>query len=354
MLLFCLSQTGCEKTTKIVEPEPQRYVGSLACQACHPDLYAEFSTTGHNFILNAVAAASTHGYYPYGETINPPPGYGWDALSYVIGGFWWKARYIDTQGYVITGNQAQYNLATDKWVAYESGTVQQYDCGPCHTTGYEFGGHQNGMEGIAGTWALNGVQCERCHGPGGRHVNAPYDVAMNIDRSAAFCGECHINGDVSTISAQGGFIVDHSQYNELHSTKKITFACVDCHDPHVSLNRSNPARGDAIKTRCETCHYEEAAAFAASALPHYDLGTVTCMECHMAYAASSAETQPFRHEGDVRSHLFRINTSVSAQMFTPDGSRANGYLTLDYVCLRCHVSETIDWAREHAPEVHPL
>ena len=355
LLVFGLLLTGCEKTTNIVESEPQSYVSSLACQACHPDLYEEFSKSGHNFILNAASLASKRNYYPYGgQLVGAPAGYSWDDVSYVIGGFWWKARFIDRQGYIITGDQAQYNLATDRWVAYETGTVAPYDCGPCHTTGYKYGGHQGNVAGITGTWSLDGVQCERCHGPGGRHVRAPYDVRMIIDRSVTLCGECHVRGDVSKIPAEGGFIQNYEQYNEIHSTKKISFACVDCHDPHVSLHRSNPTRASAIKVKCGTCHYEEAAAFANSSLPHYDLGTVTCIECHMAYADKSAEGQTFRHEGDVRSHLFRINTDTSAKMFTPDGKYANGYLTLQYVCLRCHVSKTVDWAKEHASEVHPL
>jgi hypothetical protein len=158
---------------------------------------------------------------------------------------------------------------------------------------------------------------------------------------------------VSKVPADAGFIQNHEQYNELHATKKISFACVDCHDPHVSLHRDNSTRVNAIKARCETCHFKEAEAFAASDLPHYGLGTIGCKECHMTYAVKSAEGQLATHRGDVRSHLFRINTNPAAQMFTTDGKYANGYLTLDYVCLRCHISETRQWAELYAPFVHP-
>jgi len=352
IMVFWLSLTGCEKTTNIVEPSPQNYVGSRGCQACHPDVYAEFSTTGHNFILNSASSASQQGYYPFDERINPPPSRGWGDIFYVVGGFWWKANFVDKQGYLITGDQAQFNLVSDKWVAFGSGTLP-YDCGPCHTTGYRPEGHQNGLVGVTGTWALNGVQCERCHGPGSKHVAAPYDNRMVIDRSSSLCGECHVNGDVARIPAADGFIQDHAQFNELHATKKITFACVDCHDPHVSLNQANLMRANAIKAKCETCHYQEAAAFAASSLPHYRLG-IKCIECHMPHVAKSADSVPARHRADVRTHLFRINTSTSAIMFTSDGKYSNGYLTLDYVCLGCHVAEDISWARSNAPAVHPL
>ena len=351
-----LALAGCEKTTNVTAPaaEAETYVSSQACQACHPELYAEFSNTGHNFKLNRASDASRPGYYPFGDLHGPPDGYQWGDLSYVIGGFWWKARFVGNDGYVVTGATAQYNVETDRWVAYETGKVVPYNCGPCHTTGYRSEGHQGGMPGVVGTWALNGIQCERCHGPGSNHVTAPYDFPLKVDRSAGLCGECHIRGDVSRIPASGGFIQHHEQYNEMHATKKINFACVDCHDPHVSLHKQNPSRAAAIKARCETCHFEEAESYAASELPHYDLGTIDCSECHMAYAVKSAEGNLARYRGDVRSHLFRINTNPSATMFTSDGKYANGYLTLDYVCLRCHISQTKQWAEEYAPQVHPV
>ena len=352
-LLMALA--GCEKTTNVTAPvaEAGTYVSSEACQACHPELYAQFSRTGHNFILNRVSEASRRGYFPFGDLPGPVSGSQWDDLSFVTGGFWWKAVFVGNDGYVVTGEAAQYNVQTDRWVAFETGKVVPYDCGPCHATGYRHDGHQGGMTGIVGTWALNGVQCERCHGPGSNHVQAPYDFPLKVDRSAALCGECHVRDNVSRIAASGGFIQNHAQYNEIHATKKINFACVDCHDPHVSLHKQNPSRANAIKARCETCHFEEAEAFAASELPHYGLGTIDCAECHMAYAVKSAEGQLASHRGDVRSHLFRINTNPAATMFTSDGKYANGYLTLDYVCLRCHISQTKQWAEEHAPEVHP-
>jgi hypothetical protein len=346
-----LAMAGCEKTTNVTAAET--YVSSEACQACHPELYASFSNTGHNLMLNRASDAGGRGYFPYGDLPGPPAGHQWGELSYVVGGFWWKARFVGNDGYVVTGTAAQYNVQTDRWVAYEAGNVVPYACGPCHTTGYRSEGHQAGMPGAVGTWALNGVQCERCHGPGSRHVYAPYDFPLKVDRSAALCGECHSRGDVSKIRADAGFIMHEAQYNELHATKKANFACVDCHDPHVSLHAQNPSRAVAIKARCQTCHFEEAENFAASELPHYDLGTIDCTECHMAYAVKSAEGQPARYRGDVRSHLFRINTNPAATMFTSDGKYANGYLTLEYVCLRCHISRTKQWAEEHAPEVHP-
>ncbi len=354
LLLIALGLTGCEKTTKVsIEPEVGSYVSSSACQACHPEVYDEFVKTGHNFILNSASLAQEPGFYPFGVLPGPPPGESWSEVSYVIGGFWWKAHFIDKKGYILTGPEAQYNLASDRWVSYNEGTTQEYDCGRCHTTGFRSYGNQGYMPGMNGTWALGGVQCERCHGPGSKHIQAPYDYAMKIDRSSAMCGECHSREDLSMIAAQNGFILYHQQYNEILASKKIALACVDCHDPHVSLHKKNSTRATAIVTSCEACHFEKAEDFASSSLPHYDLGTIKCIDCHMAKAVKSAEGDPLTHRGDVRSHLFSINTDASAPMFTDDGGSAKGYITLGYACLGCHVSKDLQWAEANAPDVHP-
>ncbi|HEX7401316.1 MAG TPA: hypothetical protein VF369_03970, partial [candidate division Zixibacteria bacterium] len=160
---FLFLITACEKKTeitKIVQPELAVYVGSQACQTCHGTIYDSFTKTGHFYELTLADSAQHPGYYPYSSLAGPPTGYSWDQISYVIGGFWWKAQFMDQNGYIITGNQAQYNLATQEWVPYEESVQnQEYDCGPCHTTGYDAStsAHQDNLPGIVGTWALSGI-----------------------------------------------------------------------------------------------------------------------------------------------------------------------------------------------------
>ncbi len=169
------------------------YVGSDACQECHEDLYASYMQTGHPYKLNKVVDGQPP-VYPFSEVTNPPEGYTWDDILYVIGGFGWKARFIDQEGYIITGDAdatTQYNLYNktlkmgDNWVAYHAGEEKPYDCGSCHTTGYQPEGHQLGLPGLIGTWVEDGIGCEECHGPGENHVNDPYMVSMDIDRDSS-------------------------------------------------------------------------------------------------------------------------------------------------------------------------
>ena len=353
--LFLIS--ACEKKTeitKIVQPELAAYVGSQACQSCHSTIYDSFKKTGHPYKLNpADSVEQNPNYFPFvSQFPGPPPGKSWSDISYVIGGFWWKARFMDQNGYIITGDQVQYNLATQQWVPYEASvTNKKYDCGPCHTTGYDSAGHQDGLEGIVGTWAFPGIQCEECHGPGSVHAQSPKDHPLKTDRSSTLCSKCHVRGTPYKIPAKGGFVDHHEQFNEIMATNKFNMPCVDCHDPHVGLHALNPNRANAIKTKCETCHYEEMASFANTELPHY-AEQVECIDCHMHYTGKSAVGDTLHHVGDVRSHLFRINIDPNAKMLSADGKFANGYLTVDYVCLRCHGTKDKAWALSNANRTH--
>jgi hypothetical protein len=62
------------------------------------------------------------------------------------------------------------------------------DCVNCHVTG---AGYPTGFRIDQTTKHLEGVQCEMCHGPGGKHVDeqGASDLRMADDRE--FCAECH-------------------------------------------------------------------------------------------------------------------------------------------------------------------
>lgn len=360
-VLLLLAAIGCERKTitnteiiKEVALSDAAYIGSAECGTCHAATYATFQETGHPFKLNEATDAQNAAYYPFTTVPNPPSGVAWADVDKVIGGFWWKARFIDHDGYIITGDDVQYNLVDGSWTAYHDGETKPYDCGPCHMTDYKSTGNQEGKEGLVGTWAFNGVQCEECHGPGELHASTPYDIGMVIDRSNEGCGKCHIRGDVSEIPASGGFIKHHEQWNEMFTTKHSALQCVDCHDVHVGLHPLNPDRDMAIKINCENCHLDEAESFALTDIEEHHAGAAgapTCISCHMARAAKSAVAAG-TYEGDVRSHLFRINTSVDAEMFNEAGTLANGYLTLEYTCLACHTTKDKAWAASYAERSH--
>jgi hypothetical protein len=329
----------------VADPE---YVGSEACAECHEETTAQFFQNGHPYKLNPVVDGQPPE-YPFSEVPEPPEGYTWDDVSYVIGGHSWKARFIDQDGFIITGDEdatTQYNLYNEdldmgpNWVAYHAGEADvPYNCGSCHTTGYSDwppDSHQDDLPGLIGTWALPGIQCEECHGPASLHVANPGNEALRpeVTRDSELCGQCHIRGDVTQIDASGVFIRHHEQYEERFQSKHRTLECVDCHDPHATTRfRDEPeALGSGVRIECANCHWEQEQFFPAGHV------VPTCEDCHMAKVAKSALGDADRFTGDVASHLFGINPYATEQFIELDdgGLISQPYITVDYACKSCH------------------
>jgi len=322
------------------------YVGSENCQTCHQGKYDDFIESGHGYKLVKVEGGPpTYFSDDQVHVPNPPEGWTWDDVSWVIGGALWKARFVDNDGYIVTGTNVQYNLETEGWVGYHSDEAvgtKPYDCGRCHTTGWvavgDGGVNQDGQPGMHGSFAAPGVHCEECHGPGSRHIaaamsggNAAAEIIRDLDSDAQTCGRCHIRGDSATIPASGGFIKHHEQYNEILSAGHANRRCTDCHDSHISSKRGLDG---AITKDCTLCHS------AGEYAQDFHSNFADCTTCHMPKASKSAVAVN-QYVGDVKTHIFKINPNADGQMFTPDGAFANGStgVTLSYVCYQCHKDE---------------
>ena len=314
------------------------YVGSGRCAQCHPEVAAAHGATGHAQALTRIEGAARPE-LPEDLPAELPEGMGWDDLSYAVGGSAHKARFVDAGGWLITGAEAEYHVDGDDWAPFEPGAAPgtlAFDCAPCHSTGFVTEGHQGGLEGIVGSWAEDGVRCERCHGPGGRHVEGPTVEPMRIDRDGAACGRCHSNGDPGRIAAAGGFFGSQGQWDELSSGKKGVMDCVTCHDPHGE--RDEPAAG------CLRCHFEKESRQRSPLMA----GLLDCVDCHMPRATRSAVGNPAAFEADVRSHVFAINTDPDARQLSADGAEAMPWLGLGFACRSCH--RTTGEARDRTDE----
>jgi hypothetical protein len=341
---------------------------SCGASGCHTgnaqdrlNTYQPWKASGHPYKLMKADIAQN-------RPIPLPEGYTWDEISYVIGGYKWKSRYLDANGYIITQGKGdvpgdtQYNYMTGEWVDYhadeENGT-KPYNCGSCHTTNWvandnpeDLTGNQDGLAGIHGTFDQGGVQCIQCHG-GAMHADFG-----NIDRTAEACGTCHHRtaapGDEpNVIPASGGFIKHHEQYNEfLASGSHGDFLeCTSCHNPHFRAEFS-------IKegSACEDCHGDIADTYAMTSMFDYQ---VECIDCHMPLATKSGQvTGP--HQGDVMTHIFRIDTDPEANMFTEDGTavaldeEGNAAVTMDFTCQRCHETAALDELALFAEDFHDV
>ncbi|MHB8080288.1 MAG: multiheme c-type cytochrome [Candidatus Krumholzibacteriia bacterium] len=343
--------TGCEDDIEPVRLPGEvtladAYVGPQACRDCHQSVYDLFAASGHAHALSRVVDGHAP-LFPYSAVTDPPAGSAWSDLQYVIGGYGWKADFVDAQGYLVTGDAAQWNLATFVFGPFEpDATSLPFTCARCHATGFSADGSQGGLPGMAGTWRQDGVNCERCHGAGGAHALSQLASDIAVDRDAGLCGECHSRGDPAhRIEAADGFILNNGQYDELLGGAHRTLTCVACHDPHATTHQA-PAQG--VELQCVNCHGD---------IEIYNTGdgAHTCINCHMPFATKSAVAEgPFR--GDVRTHIFRIDPAADAAQFTTtaDGTFANGYLTTDFTCLACHSGRDRAWAAQYAGTIHSV
>jgi hypothetical protein len=270
----------------------------------------------------------------------------------VIGGYNWKARFVGKDGYIITDkpgetgdaeylnqfNFANPNVGNDAgWVTYHSGEAEiPYNCGSCHTTGYNPEGNQDDLPGLIGTWTEPGVKCEECHGPGSLHASNPRGIAMKVNRDAEECGACHRRGGVEEVDASGGFIKHHEQYEELFQSKHLTLDCVVCHDPHTGVIQLRKEGVQTTRTQCQNCHFEEEKY--QDNEKHTAL-EVDCIECHMPFMVKSAVGNADKFTGDIRTHIMAIDPEQVGQ-FTEDGSVALSQISLDFACRHCHINDT--------------
>ena len=147
--------------------------------------------------------------------------------------------------------------------------------------------------------------------------------------------------------AQGGFIRHHEQINELKAGVHKDLTCLDCHNPHqraILVEKNN----------CIECHEDIGESYAKTLHGRTD---IECIECHMPNAGKSAIAVA-SYTGDVRTHIFKINTDADADMFRTVEEKgkkstfAKGFVTVDFTCLSCHQSRDRKWASKQAKKVH--
>jgi hypothetical protein len=294
-----------------------------------------------------------------------------------MGGYHSNARFIDTLGYVIWGDTAQYNIPTNKWVRYiqsAPGTgPYSYSCYKCHTTGPSptktpaF----DPYPGIEGSWAEAGVGCEACHGPGSTHIVNPIGVNMPTDGYAT-CNNCHARDRGTTFawnyrvewlpatyqSINTGFIRHREQGDMMFASKhhNANMTCATCHEPQKSVYYE--LGGIKASASCENCH-------ANHIIPGHGPDKATCTDCHMPNAARNGDHLS-QYVSEQSAHFWKILTTPTTMFDNLDttvatGKKfikvdANGFsgLTLDYTCLQCHVTQNVNWAAQYAANIHQI
>ncbi|MCL1048515.1 cadherin-like domain-containing protein [Shewanella abyssi] len=379
-------------TITVAEPEAEthEYVGSQTCVSCHSDK-ATFFETGHNFKLNKVVDGKAPEYpfssiegavelmYGANNSLGTPNS--WDDISYVIGGYDTWANFLDKDGYVLSGTGIAVSMpqnGEDITINHMQGYLpdsapdsQPFDCGRCHSTGWKDftpdselnPNHQDGLKGFAGTYNQAGIQCEACHGAGGKHIKtmSPDDISriakgrLTADLikddmgygQAITCAECHSK---KTNRQYPDFVSEHNEdfggdsiggrtipyfdggrvagdamlgidVNTGEMTgKKRDMACHTCHNPHRSkANEDQPGHEDALIKECTDCHGNKE--FNTDLEVHEFMAK--CTTCHMPKS----------------NHFFRINlefASDSPENRSEDGMYVQPWNVAKDSCGGCH------------------
>ncbi|MGD8624297.1 MAG: multiheme c-type cytochrome [Anaerolineae bacterium] len=337
------------------------YVGSGKCAQCHGAKYESYQETWHANILRPASDQTVSGDF---TSTDPDLTFDREEVVYVVGGQF-SQRYlaqIDGQLFVLP---AQWNVASEEWVAYHPDDWQerpytQY-CAGCHTTGFE---------AASGQWVEEGVQCEACHGPGLDHVSLAGDPArivnpasLTFDEQTEICGHCHLRGhdptgqyDFPTDYQPGGpltldetfipttdpdaFFPDgsskrhHQEYLDWRLSGHANgVACVFCHVSHSSGETLHQTRFVG-NHRCIVCHEDKKDL--AQHIPYHPPGELVCTDCHMPTLAQGSTAD---YNFDFHSHTFwppdpRVTIHYGGQEVMPNA------------CNLCHTDKSPEWAVE--------
>jgi hypothetical protein len=165
------------------------------------------------------------------------------------------------------------------------------------------------------------IGCERCHGPGGKHVETSdsFDIVnprhLDWQRREAVCEQCHLEGLARSVRRGRGMYdfrpglplepfwmvlvhagegedrkaVSHVEqmyqsacFRKTDGAAKL--GCVSCHDPHVKVGPE--ARVAHYRERCQRCH-ESHPCSVAEAVRRREVPNDSCIDCHMPRFSSS-------------------------------------------------------------------
>ncbi|MBS3914550.1 MAG: tetratricopeptide repeat protein [Bacteroidetes bacterium] len=368
---FLWSIHGCRQLEKqeaffLNLSDTVNYVGITKCRSCHEDHYKTFIETGMgqsfgkaskthskaNFHQKPVYDSKKNMYYVMDwngdamqitefrlrgkDTIHKRT----ETISHIIGsGQHTNSHFWMDNGYVF---QAPLTFYTQKGIwdlppGYETtntGFSRKIDleCMSCHNAIPEIAdGSINKFTKIP-----EGIDCERCHGPGELHVSRKLageliDISKEVDRSIVnpaklpwklqvdICQRCHLQGnnvlkegkkftdfkpgmhlsevfDIYMPKEQNSefFMAGHaerlqmskcfigSNKNNLEQyNPKLNFTCITCHNPHVSVKKTNL---ESFNTACKNCHGEKGSSklkFCSENPNKIQLEKNNCVKCHM-------------------------------------------------------------------------
>lgn len=353
-----------------------KYVGINTCKLCHQDIYNTYIKTGMGKSFDVASKTKSSGDYHNSVIYDKIGDFYYKAfwqndslqfleyrlkgkdtiykrqetVNYIVGSGQHTNSHIQSvNGYL---NQMPMTFYTQKkkWdlpPGFEDGHNSRFmrkiglECMSCHNNYPEFVlGSENKF-----TEVPEGINCERCHGPGSVHVEQrqtgsridtskyiDYSIVnpakLSIDAQFDICQRCHLQGN--TILKEGKSFYDFKPGMKLSdymtvflpkyknaddefimashadrlkqsacfiasatSTSSVTKAnklkpykdamtCVTCHNPHVSVRETNP---NVFNDACNKCHNENGKSKLNCSKKGITI-TSNCVNCHMPKSGS--------------------------------------------------------------------
>lgn len=344
----------------LIAGEDAGYIPSTACAGCHKDIWDKFKQTGMGRSMTKASSSSMPTGFAEGVTVYHAASDRHYQLRQQDGRYYQRRHQIGPDGteinvfereihYVVgSGNHARTFLSRSgdgrllelplAWYAEGGGTWAMnpgydrpdhpdfrrevaYECVFCHTAYPELppGGGRVGSEPLFPGRIPEGIDCQRCHGPGRNHVQAAAGADKDKIRKAIvnparlpagrqldICMQCHLETTSSRLphailrwsrpafsfragESLGDYMVhfDHApgtgrdEKFEIASQayrfrKSLCFqrsqgrlSCTTCHDPH------GPARREPAIAACRSCHQ------ASLARRTNHPNGPDCISCHM-------------------------------------------------------------------------
>jgi hypothetical protein len=336
--------------TAMAQPVPARSeeVGSKACSGCHAEIYRKYSATSMSRSSGKTGAGAFTESFDGASFSDPtsgakyrisagPAGYqmefsrgdsgvqGRRLLEWFVGSGRVGRSYLSSlDGFLFQAPVSYYSLR-EKWDI--SPGYQQHSfihltravgtgCLQCHASRLQaVAGTQNRF--MAPPFLEGGISCERCHGPGKRHVarmtsgnlKSPDEIVnpakLDPARRDSVCAQCHLTGAarISRSNARDGYrpgelLTDYATYFVWSSSDSPIMSanshfeklqqssckrasgdrlwCGSCHDPHAEPTAA--ARADFYRTRCQKCHEPSACKEDSKARR---AAQDDCISCHM-------------------------------------------------------------------------
>jgi hypothetical protein len=323
------------------------YVGDDACAACHQDKVKSYHLTAHSMTSSLPDKNSIHGSFSPGSNIlktvdtnlffqMDASGQGFSQTAFlrrsltdtvyrkenfgvVIGSGRKGQTYLFWKGDDLFQLPISYWTEFHEWVnspGYPDGSAiftrpVSPRCLECHATSFKsLAPPVNHYEKSS---LLLGINCEKCHGPGGEHVAlyrsksppvSPTNGAIinparfSRDRQIDTCALCHAGGNpresVPSLSFVPGDVLD--KFIDL--PKPAATAHVDVHGGHLQLLKRSRCFQSSTTMTCGTCHdvhlpQRELTSFAAKCLACHKVEScgkfsklghkidTQCVVCHM-------------------------------------------------------------------------